>query len=277
MPASEPQLEQTQRGGTGSAWFSPVWLVAPAAPPCTSAIVLAGIPSFAATPLLAALMATLPGIDANDEPKSLAAFRFYCCVLGALGQLPVGAFLLAGSFLAGCLSWLHAASPASFAHGSSLSKVALPCPVPFLSPSSGKHQFVALTRTLSLSHTHACPMPGCRRRPPPPSRCPPRSGWRSCCRAASPSSPTWMPRNTGVGTQRKLLLLGSMPVHALCLLENRGGSTGNQPGKCHWTGSCFRLVLAGQTVPSWSSEWAPHLLVTMLCVWAWSRPGCVAG
>lgn len=34
-------------------------------------------------------MATLPGIDANDEPKSLAAFRFYCCVLGALGQLPV--------------------------------------------------------------------------------------------------------------------------------------------------------------------------------------------
>lgn len=34
-------------------------------------------------------MATLPAIDANDEPKSLAAFRFYCCVLGSLGQLPV--------------------------------------------------------------------------------------------------------------------------------------------------------------------------------------------
>jgi hypothetical protein len=34
-------------------------------------------------------MATLPGIDANDEPKSLAAFRFYCCALGSLGPLPV--------------------------------------------------------------------------------------------------------------------------------------------------------------------------------------------
>lgn len=34
-------------------------------------------------------MATLPAIDANDEPKSLAAFRFYCCTLGSLGQLPV--------------------------------------------------------------------------------------------------------------------------------------------------------------------------------------------
>lgn len=34
-------------------------------------------------------MATLPAIDANDEPKSLAAFRFYCCALGSLGQLPV--------------------------------------------------------------------------------------------------------------------------------------------------------------------------------------------
>lgn len=40
--------------------------------------------------LCAALMATLPAIDANDEPKSLAAFRFYCCVLGSIGQLPVG-------------------------------------------------------------------------------------------------------------------------------------------------------------------------------------------
>ena len=33
-------------------------------------------------------MATLPAIDANDEPKSLAAFRFYCCALGSVGQLP---------------------------------------------------------------------------------------------------------------------------------------------------------------------------------------------
>ena len=40
-------------------------------------------------PPAAALVATLPAIDANDEPKSLAAFRFYCCTLGALGQLPV--------------------------------------------------------------------------------------------------------------------------------------------------------------------------------------------
>jgi hypothetical protein len=202
-------------------------------------------------------MATLPGIDANDEPKSLAAFRFYCCVLGALGQLPVGAFLLAGSFLAGCLSRLPAASPSQLCQEQLLRWVALPCPVPSPSPSSSKQQFVALARAFTLSHTHTCPMPGRRRRPPPPSRCPPRSGWRSCCRAASPSSPTWMPRNTGVGTQRKLLLLGSMPVHALCLLENRGGSTGDHPRTCHWTGSCFRWFIAGQTVPSWSSECVP--------------------
>ena len=36
------------------------------------------------------MMAMLPGIDANDPPKSLAAFRFYCCVLSSVGQLPVG-------------------------------------------------------------------------------------------------------------------------------------------------------------------------------------------
>ena len=48
------------------------------------------LPGLAPTCCLpAALMATLPGIDANDEPKSLAAFRFYCCVLGSVGQLPV--------------------------------------------------------------------------------------------------------------------------------------------------------------------------------------------
>ncbi|KAL4431419.1 hypothetical protein ABPG75_006675 [Micractinium tetrahymenae] len=42
----------------------------------------------AAQAVASALMATLPAIDANDEPKSLAAFRFYCCVLGSVGQLP---------------------------------------------------------------------------------------------------------------------------------------------------------------------------------------------
>lgn len=39
--------------------------------------------------LAAALMATVPGIDANDPPKSLAVFRFYAIVLSSLAQLPV--------------------------------------------------------------------------------------------------------------------------------------------------------------------------------------------
>ena len=36
-----------------------------------------------------ALNATLPGIDANDPPKSLAVFRLYCCVLSCVGSLEV--------------------------------------------------------------------------------------------------------------------------------------------------------------------------------------------
>lgn len=42
------------------------------------------------------MMATLPGIDANDPPKSLAAFRFYCCVLSTVGELPVGLWGVVG-------------------------------------------------------------------------------------------------------------------------------------------------------------------------------------
>ena len=38
---------------------------------------------------MAALNATLPGIDANDEPKTLAVFRFYCMLLSSVGNLPV--------------------------------------------------------------------------------------------------------------------------------------------------------------------------------------------
>lgn len=34
-----------------------------------------------------AMNATLPGIDANDPPKSLAVFRLYCCVLSCVGPL----------------------------------------------------------------------------------------------------------------------------------------------------------------------------------------------
>ena len=37
------------------------------------------------------MVAALPAIDANDERKSLAAFRFYCCLLSSLGGLPVRA------------------------------------------------------------------------------------------------------------------------------------------------------------------------------------------
>lgn len=33
-----------------------------------------------------ALTSTLPGIDANDPPKSLAVFRLYCCVLSCVGS-----------------------------------------------------------------------------------------------------------------------------------------------------------------------------------------------
>ncbi|KAK9835280.1 hypothetical protein WJX84_012367 [Apatococcus fuscideae] len=37
--------------------------------------------------LVNAMNATLPGIDANDEAKTLACFRFYCSALSCMGQL----------------------------------------------------------------------------------------------------------------------------------------------------------------------------------------------
>eukprot|EP00891_Asterochloris_glomerata_P001540 jgi/Astpho2/1540/fgenesh1_pg.00026_%23_29_t len=37
-----------------------------------------------------AMMATLPAIDANDPPKTLASFRFYCMVLSSVGTLQAG-------------------------------------------------------------------------------------------------------------------------------------------------------------------------------------------
>ena len=43
----------------------------------------------AANVLAAAMMAVLPGIDANDEQKTLAAFRFFCIVLSSVGELSV--------------------------------------------------------------------------------------------------------------------------------------------------------------------------------------------
>lgn len=36
-----------------------------------------------------AMMATLPAIDANDPPKTLASFRLYCMVLSSVGTLQV--------------------------------------------------------------------------------------------------------------------------------------------------------------------------------------------
>ena len=36
-----------------------------------------------------AMMATLPGIDANDPRKTLACFRFYCVVMSSVGTLQV--------------------------------------------------------------------------------------------------------------------------------------------------------------------------------------------
>ncbi|KAK9818405.1 hypothetical protein WJX72_012161 [[Myrmecia] bisecta] len=41
----------------------------------------------AADAIVAAMMATLPGIDANDPPKTLACFRFYSNVLSSIGML----------------------------------------------------------------------------------------------------------------------------------------------------------------------------------------------
>lgn len=46
----------------------------------------------AAQSLASAMMSTLPGIDANDPPKSLAVFRLYCCILSCVGDLPVRSF-----------------------------------------------------------------------------------------------------------------------------------------------------------------------------------------
>lgn len=36
-----------------------------------------------------AMVATLPGIDANDPRKTLACFRLYCVVLSSVGILQV--------------------------------------------------------------------------------------------------------------------------------------------------------------------------------------------
>ena len=49
----------------------------------------------AAQAVASAMMATLPGIDANDPPKSLAVFRLYCSVLSSIGELPVSRSLVA--------------------------------------------------------------------------------------------------------------------------------------------------------------------------------------
>ena len=46
------------------------------------------------------MMATLPGIDANDPAKTLACFRLYCNVFSSMGDwtrddgpLPLGVFM----------------------------------------------------------------------------------------------------------------------------------------------------------------------------------------
>ena len=53
--------------------------------------------------LAQAMMAVLPGIDANDSAKCLTVFNFLCITLSCLPQLPVGA-----------PCWLlHAQSPCS--------------------------------------------------------------------------------------------------------------------------------------------------------------------
>ena len=43
----------------------------------------------AAEAVAAAMHAVLPGIDANDERKTRAVFRFYCLVLSSIGELKV--------------------------------------------------------------------------------------------------------------------------------------------------------------------------------------------
>ncbi len=43
----------------------------------------------AAEAVAAAMNATLPGIDANDEGKTRAVFRFYCMVLATTSSLAV--------------------------------------------------------------------------------------------------------------------------------------------------------------------------------------------
>ena len=43
----------------------------------------------AAEAVAAAMNATLPGIDANDENKTRAVFRFYCMVLASTSSIAV--------------------------------------------------------------------------------------------------------------------------------------------------------------------------------------------
>lgn len=52
----------------------------------------------AAEAVAAAMHAVLPGIDANDEKKTRAVFRFYCLVLSSIGELKVDLPTAYGSF-----------------------------------------------------------------------------------------------------------------------------------------------------------------------------------
>ena len=52
---------------------------------------LAELQEAGAQAVATAMMATLPGIDANDPRKTLACFRFYCVVLSSVGRLQVWA------------------------------------------------------------------------------------------------------------------------------------------------------------------------------------------
>lgn len=44
----------------------------------------------AAQAVAGAMNAVLPGIDANDERKTRAVFRFYCVILASVGELKAG-------------------------------------------------------------------------------------------------------------------------------------------------------------------------------------------
>eukprot|EP00951_Prasinocladus_malaysianus_P046646 scaffold647843_cov52-Prasinocladus_malaysianus.AAC.2 len=41
----------------------------------------------ARTAVATAMVSILPGVDANDPPKTLACFRFFCSVLSSIGCL----------------------------------------------------------------------------------------------------------------------------------------------------------------------------------------------